>query len=113
MIVSVIKSIMVKTIDVKELKRKIDDKEDFILLDVRTPDEYEEGHIEGSVLIPVNEVLDRHDELEKDKEIVVYCRTDNRSSFAANLLFKLGYKDVSNVKDGILAWEENGYPVSA
>lgn len=79
--------------------------EAYILLDVRTPEEYAERHIPGAVLIPDYELKSRAErELpDKDRLILVYCRSGNRSQKAANALLKMGY---TNVKDfgGIIDW---------
>jgi rhodanese-related sulfurtransferase len=82
------------------------------LLDVRTPEEYAEGHLEGAKLIPVGELESRLGELdaEKEKELVVYCRSGNRSAKASEILSKKGYK-VANVEGGINAWQSSGKPV--
>jgi hydroxyacylglutathione hydrolase len=81
------------------------------LLDVREPDEYAAGHIPGITLIPMGEVAARLDELPRDKEIIVTCRTGNRSSQVADLLREQGFTNVHNMTGGIVAWEEAGYPV--
>jgi rhodanese-related sulfurtransferase len=81
------------------------------LLDVREPDEYAAGHIPGITLIPMGEVASRLAELPRDKEIIVTCRTGNRSSQVADLLREQGFTNVHNMTGGIVAWEEAGYPV--
>lgn len=81
------------------------------LLDVREPDEYAAGHIPGITLIPMGEVAARLAELPRDKEIVVTCRTGNRSSQVADLLREQGFTNVHNMTGGIVAWEEAGYAV--
>ncbi len=103
-----------KNITVKELKEKIDNKENFILLDVRYIDEYDQGNIKKSILIPYDELEERYEEInaKKDSTIIVYCRSGKRSKKAAKILDKLGYTHVINVLGGIAEWEENGYPVS-
>lgn len=83
------------------------------LLDVRTPQEYAEGHIDGALNINVQsndfkESAQR--ELSKDSTVLVYCRSGRRSLNAAEILTNLGYK-VVNLKGGIIEWEENGLPV--
>ncbi len=92
--------------DVKELKRKIDAKEDFFLLDVREPNEFQIGRIPGSTLIPLGEVPQRVNEIPRDKEIVVHCKMGGRSAKAAAFLRQQGYKDVKNLKGGILDWSD-------
>ncbi len=81
------------------------------LLDVREPDEYAAGHIPGITLIPMGEVASRLTELPRDKEIIVTCRTGNRSSQIADLLREQGFTNVHNMTGGIVAWEEAGYAV--
>lgn len=93
-------------IDVKELKRKIDAKEDFYLLDVREPNEYQIGKIPGSTLIPLGEVPQRYNEIPKDKDIVVHCKMGGRSAKAAAFLRQQGFKNVKNLKGGILDWSD-------
>ncbi|MCS6857626.1 MAG: rhodanese-like domain-containing protein [Sandaracinaceae bacterium] len=62
------------------------------LLDVRTPEEYQEKHIEGAILIPVQELEKRIDEIPKDRPVVVYCRSGARAHRAALILQKHGYQ---------------------
>ncbi len=92
--------------DVNELKRKIDAKEDFFLLDVREPNEFQIGRIPGSTLIPLGEVPQRVSEIPRDKEIVVHCKMGGRSAKAAAFLRQQGYKNVKNLKGGILDWSD-------
>jgi len=80
---------------------------DFLLLDVRTPQENAAQSIEGSYLIPLQELGHRMDELPKDKEIVVYCRIGNRSAYACSYLARMGYK-VKNLEGGIMLWNMAG-----
>jgi molybdopterin/thiamine biosynthesis adenylyltransferase/rhodanese-related sulfurtransferase/molybdopterin converting factor small subunit len=93
-------------IDVKELKRKMDAKEDFYLLDVREPNEFKIGRIPGSTLIPLGEVPQRYQEIPKDKEVVVHCKMGGRSAKAAAFLRQQGFKSVKNLKGGILDWAD-------
>ncbi len=86
-----------------QLKEKISAGEDFYLLDVRTPAENLAQAIAGSHLIPLQELAYRIDELPKDKEIIVYCRVGNRSTYAALFLARQGYQ-VINLEGGIVAW---------
>lgn len=92
-----------KETTVQELKEKIDRKDDFTLLDVREPHEYQISNIDGT-LIPLDDLPGRTDELDKDKEIVVMCRSGARSANACNLLEKKGFKNVSNLVGGVNAW---------
>lgn len=94
----------------EEAKRVID-TEDVTLLDVRTEDEYNAAHIERATLIPVSELSNRTEELNKSKKIVVYCRSGRRSATASDILIEDGFERVYNVLGGINEWEERGYPV--
>ena len=92
--------------DVTELKRKIDAKEDFYLLDVREPNEFKIGRIPGSTLIPLGEVPQRVSEIPRDKEIIVHCKMGGRSAKAASFLRQQGFTKVKNLKGGILDWSD-------
>lgn len=81
------------------------------LLDVREPDEYAAGHIPGITLIPMGEVADRLNELPRDKEIIVTCRSGNRSSQVADFLREQGFTNVHNMTGGLVAWQDAEYPV--
>lgn len=75
------------------------------LLDVRTQGEYNYGHIRGATLIPLKQLEENLSKLPKDKQIIVYCQTGNRSVTASRLLKKNGYTPI-NVKGGYLAWRK-------
>ena len=81
------------------------------VLDVRTPAEYAEGHIEGATLIPLQELNTRTAELPKDRDIYVICRSGNRSAQASELLTGAGFERINNVAGGMGAWQAAGYPV--
>ncbi len=91
---------------VNELKKKMDAKEDFFLLDVREPNEYQIGRIPGSTLIPLGEVPQRVKEIPRDKEIIVHCKMGGRSAKAAAFLRQQGFTKVKNLKGGILDWSD-------
>ena len=81
------------------------------IIDVRTPGEFNGGHIKKAKLIPVNEIGNRIGEIAnlKDSTILVYCRSGHRSSMAAGILKKHGFTKVNNLSRGISAWESAGY----
>jgi sulfur-carrier protein adenylyltransferase/sulfurtransferase len=85
------------------------------LIDVREPHEWAEAHLEGAVHVPHGELLDRISEVAPDhtERVVLYCRTDNRSSRAADALRDVGYENVSVMRGGIVDWQEAGLPVVA
>lgn len=96
-------------VSVEDAKTLIESRPNLIILDVRTQEEYDDGHIEGALLIPVSELEDRLDEISKNSEILVYCRTGNRSSNAVNILTKNGFTKIFHMVDGITAWIKAGY----
>jgi len=102
-----------KTINAEELKKKIDTKEDFILVDVLGKESYEARHVPTAINIPVDEIENRaSSELpDKNKEIVVYCAsTDCQASpRAAKKLVELGYTNVVDYEAGIAGWQDVGY----
>jgi rhodanese-related sulfurtransferase len=91
--------------DLESMKRA---GKDFFLLDVRTPQESAADAIQGSYLIPVQELGHRLQELPRDREIVVYCRVGNRSAYACAFLAQNGFK-VKNLEGGIMLWNLSGY----
>lgn len=94
-------------ISVVELKAKLDDKEDFVLIDVREPYEHEEFNV-GGKLIPMGNIPEAIEDLaeHQDDEIVVYCRSGNRSAMAQQFLQQYGFSKVRNLLGGMLAWQE-------
>ena len=89
----------------EEAKKRLDSEKGIILLDVRTKEEYETGHIKDSKLMPVDTLKEESVKslLDKDATIYVYCRSGNRSVTAANILVEQGYKNVYNL-GGISNW---------
>ena len=96
---------MYEQITVEEAKKIMDSGEEHIILDTREQDEFDEGHIPGAILIPYTEIENKAEAMlpDKDKLILVYCRSGRRSKIAAESLSKLGY---TNVKEfgGIIDW---------
>ncbi|MDA0671211.1 MAG: rhodanese-like domain-containing protein [Bacteroidetes bacterium] len=94
-----------KEINVDELKKKLDAKEDVFVLDVREQHEYELSNI-GAELIPLDQLSERVDEIEqhKLKEVIVMCRSGGRSARACQVLQGEGFENVTNLAGGINAW---------
>mgnify|MGYP001566293339 CR=1 FL=1 len=90
-------------ISVFELKKLLDEKKRFLLLDCRTPVEEKIAKIAGSTLVPLNEIPQKMIEFDKGKEIIVYCHHSGRSSFAATFLARAGFK-AKFLAGGIDAW---------
>ena len=94
--------------DVKMLLNK--DKKIF-LLDVRTVEEFRQARLRGATLIPIGEIERRYGEIPKDRPVVVYCAVGSRSGIVAAFLDKKGYRQVYNMKDGIVGWYRSGYSI--
>ncbi|MCW8922782.1 MAG: VTT domain-containing protein [Gammaproteobacteria bacterium] len=101
-------------LSIDELKQRLDSDEDVLLLDVRTPEDYvdEQGHVPGSKLIPLEELVQRIEEIDDylEKPVVTICRTDRKSAKAAQLLAQHGFADVHVAKMGMTDWIKNNYP---
>lgn len=90
------------------------EKENVLLLDVRTPEEHASARIKApQTLIPIQALEARLQELDahKDKSILLYCRSGNRTRQAAAILLKAGFKQVSHLEGGIGAWKAKGYAI--
>ncbi len=81
-----------------------------LMLDVREQDEWDTLHIPGATLIPLSTLPTQLNELPKDQEIVVYCRSGNRSKEGAEILSQAGFTNVSSMAGGITEWQAAGYP---
>lgn len=92
-------------ISAEKAKEIIDTEEDEIVLDVRTEEEYNEGHIKGAVLLPDNEIKEKVEAVipDKSKSVLVYCRSGRRSAAAAKELIDMGYTNVFDF-GGIMDW---------
>ena len=102
-------------VDVEEFDQAIEENESAFLLDVRTQTEWEQdGHLENATLIPHSELEEREGELpsEKDRMILLYCRSGNRSQDAAQTLVDLGFTNIIELETGINGWKDAGMPVS-
>jgi rhodanese-related sulfurtransferase len=91
----------------EELQGRLEGGSNFLLLDVRTPEENKTDSIANSHLIPLQQLSDRLNELPRDQEIVVYCRVGNRSAYACSFLASRGY-NVKNLEGGIVRWNMTG-----
>ncbi len=95
-----------KEISVSELKKMRDGKDDFQLIDVREPHEFEICHLDGE-LIPMGTVPDNLDKISKDLKVVIHCRSGKRSGDIVNFLEQNhGYNNLYNLAGGILAWAD-------
>ncbi len=88
------------------------DGNDRVLIDVRTPEEFDEAHLDGALLIDFyrDDFEAAIGELDRDQAYVIYCRSGNRSGQARALMADLGFSDVADIDGGILAWQADGLP---
>ncbi|MFN0216472.1 MAG: rhodanese-like domain-containing protein [Saprospiraceae bacterium] len=94
-------------ITVQDLRQKLESGEPFVFIDVREPWEFEEFNL-GAQLVPLNTLVNSMHELEdqKDDLIILHCRSGSRSAMAQGLLLANGFKNVLNLKGGVMAWQE-------
>ena len=108
---------ILKTISPKEasdLIEKNKNNSDFIILDVRTPREFESGHIEGAILLDYysRTYTEKLKRLVKKKTYLIYCRSGNRSGKTLNLIKDMGFSNVYNMDKGIKVWRSKGFPLT-
>jgi len=82
------------------------------VLDVRTPQEYAEGHVPGAVNVPHDQLASRLAEVPKDKDVVIYCKSGRRSALAADVLAANGYSRLSHLEGDMNAWVAKGRPIA-
>lgn len=94
-------------VSVKQAKKLIASHKDMIVLDVRTPEEYADGHLPGARMINVMDATfaEKIAKLNKEDKYLVYCRSGKRSLNAINKMAEMGFKDLTNMKGGYLAWK--------
>lgn len=100
---------MVRNIDTDTAKEHYDNNVEF--LDIREQHEFDQVRIPGSTLLPMSEMNSRWKEIPKDKEVVVYCRTGNRSLVLLGQLAQMGYTNLMNLEKGIVDWHQKQYPL--
>jgi rhodanese-related sulfurtransferase len=103
---------MIKTISSPELKEKMENGEQIVLVDCREQNEWDAGHIPGAVFIPLGEFPERKDELNPGATIIIQCRSGARSMRACQFLASEGYEDLANLEGGIIDWAQCGYPIT-
>lgn len=96
-------------VNVSVAKQMIETNPNLVILDVRSQSEYDSGHIENATLIPSDQLAGRISELDKQKDILVYCAAGGRSATASQLLVDNGFLNVYNILGGITAWKNAGY----
>jgi len=104
---------VIENINAAKFKEKLENSDNHVLIDVRTPDEFDSGHINSALNIDIynsnfeNEIS----KLEREKPVFLYCRSGGRSATAANKLKELGFKTIYNLEGGITAWNSNQFRI--
>ncbi|MET0387117.1 MAG: molybdopterin-synthase adenylyltransferase MoeB [Polyangiales bacterium] len=103
----------IRTVSLEEIKRRVDAREGYTLVDVREKDEVRQGFIPGAVFLPRGFLEMQAEQKLPDKEakLIVYCAGGTRSAFAAKVLQELGYKHVESANPGFVRWKDTGFPV--
>jgi hydroxyacylglutathione hydrolase len=99
-------------ITAQDLDRLLHENPDVQVADVRRPPEWEDGHIEGAMLLPLNQAAKMAGKLDKSRPVAVHCKGGYRSAIASSLLLRAGFKQVLNVKGGFDAWKAAGLPAA-
>lgn len=94
----------VPQISAQELAEKLEKEQAPVIVDVREPEEFAEGHIPGARLIPLGTVPDRLGEIPKDQDVVVVCKAGGRSTAACQHLLAAGYQRIQNLTGGMMGW---------
>ncbi len=112
-IVSAFTPIELKIIYSKDVNKMMSGKTKYVILDVRTPAEYNTGHIKGAINIDIsqNDAYFKLDKLDAKAKYIVYCRTQNRSQVVGNYMINKGFKEVYKMQDGITGWVASGFAV--
>ena len=99
-------------VDAFELQELINQDNNLLVVDVRSPQEYQlDGHIAGSRLLPLSALMQRVEELPQDQPIVFVCRSGSRSHVACEQLSLQGFINVKNFQGGMIAWKRAGFPI--
>jgi rhodanese-related sulfurtransferase len=103
----------VKEINSSEVGTMLQKNNKIVVLDVRTPGEFISGHIKGAINIDVHQpdAMERISKLDKNATYLVYCRTKNRSGAVVNHMRQNGFKNIVQMMDGMVGWNQNNLPV--
>jgi glyoxylase-like metal-dependent hydrolase (beta-lactamase superfamily II)/rhodanese-related sulfurtransferase len=102
----------VEQISVEELRQRIEEESVQMVLDVRRPPEWNGGHVEGAIHMPLNHLIESALSLNRDSKVAVMCAGGYRSSIGCSLLEQLGFRSISNVSGGFTAWNNAKLPVA-
>lgn len=113
---------MIKELEVEDLKQKLDRpdyKDEIVLIDCREQEEWDAGHIKQAQFLPLSKFEDEVKKAEesglinKEKTLILQCRSGKRSMTACEYLESRGYNDLYNLEGGILAWQDEGFEIEA
>jgi len=97
--------------DIDTYMNEYHNKNNHVLIDVRTPGEFKSGHVAKAKNIPLNTISKKMSSIPKDKTVVLICRSGSRSGMAARQLANAGYENVINLKGGVMRWQGLGHPL--
>ena len=100
------------SISVRDLKAKLEAREQIVISVVRQPEEFKSGHVVGARSLPLPMLATRLDKLAKDAAIYCICLSGGRSQTASDLLVRQGFTNVTNVAGGMSAWQQAGLPIT-
>ncbi len=103
----------VKKLDPENFDKKLKDSKEAILIDVRTPGEYGQGHLASALSIDIyaNDFKSRVGKLDKSKPVFVYCKAGSRSGSAVDIMSDMGFKEIYDLSGGIMAWQQAKKPI--
>jgi len=103
----------VKRLDPQNFDKKLKESKEPILIDVRTPDEYGQGHLANSLSIDIysNDFKSRVGKLDKSKPVFVYCKAGSRSGSAVDIMSEIGFTEIYDLSGGIMAWQQSNKPI--
>jgi rhodanese-related sulfurtransferase len=104
---------VIKEIDSSTLQSRLTAGEDVHLIDIRTPGEVAQGMIPGASHLPMHLIPLRMNELPRDKEVILYCRSGARSYHACSYLARQGLQNMINLRGGIIGWARGGYEIAS
>jgi rhodanese-related sulfurtransferase len=107
---SVSQQLAYKIISVSDARAMMQSSPNLLVVDVRTPQEFAQGHLKGAVNIPLSDMTTQIGGLDRDRPILVYCQTGYRSTQASVALVQAGFTQVYNMEGGLTAWVNAGYP---
>jgi rhodanese-related sulfurtransferase len=104
---------MITEIDAHDLQARLNEGDDFLLLDIRSEGEVAQGMLAGAEHMPMHQIPLKISELPKDKAIILYCHSGARSYHACAYLAQQGFDNAINLRGGILGWARSGFQLSA